>query len=248
LYFPGIHESARPGFCGTHDGDAGMTADEFKRLVERRDPLNPAESAFHGQALVDLYSPAEVIAAHADVPPIFDKKRLTADTFNGYMPTLISDEEKARMFPAQENILCYHASAHLVTGETLDSYRKKGIKYRVHYFSQYYRAKPFARFVEELVEQRIQASIADNACDALLFKLILNSMIGRFALAVQRFLACSIVSSAKMEAVLRSPMKRSTKHLRCEDVALDPVHEVVMNKKNVTEDLAVQIQDGSEFF
>ena len=67
-------------------------------------------------------------------------------------------------------------------------------------------------------------------------------MIGRFALAVQRFLACSIVSSAKMERVLRSPLKRSTKHLRCEDIALDPVHEVVMSKKNVTEDLAVQIQ------
>ena len=159
------------------------------------------------------------------------------------MATLIDDAaEVDKMFPCEENILCYHATAHLVTGETLDAYRRKGIKYRVHYFTQYFRARPFAAFVEALVEQRIQASIANNSCDALLFKLILNSMIGRFALQVQRFMSCTLVSSAKMEAVLRSPMKRSTKHLRCEDVSIDPLHEVCMKKKNVREDLAVQIQ------
>ena len=241
LSFPGLFKSARHGFnsgCGT----PGLTADDFKKIVEARDPLNPSESAFHGQALVDLYSPPEVIEAHGDLPPIFDKKLLTREEFGGFMASIVDAAEAEKMFPATENILCYHASAHMVTGETLDAYRKKGILYRVHYFAQYFRARPFANFVEKLVEQRIQASLENNSCDALLFKLILNSMIGRFALAVQRFLACSIVPSSQMERVLRSPLKRSTKPLRCEDIALDPIHEVVMSKKNVTEDLAIQIQ------
>ena len=241
LSFPGLFKSSRPGFnsgCGV----PGLTADDFKKIVEARDPLNPSESAFHGQALVDLYSPPEVIAAHGDLPPIFDKKLLTREEFGGFMASIVDESAAEKMFPSVENILCYHASAHMVTGETLDAYRKKGILYRVHYFAQYFRARPFANFVGKLVEQRIQASIENNSCDALLFKLILNSMIGRFALAVQRFLACSIVPSSQMERVLRSPLKRSTKPLRCEDIALDPIHEVVMNKKNVTEDLAIQIQ------
>ena len=146
------------------------------------------------------------------------------------------------MFPAAENILCYHASAHLITGEMLDFYQKKGIKYRVHYWVQYYRARPFATFVQNLVDERIKAALRGDTCDVLLFKLIMNAFIGRFALAVARFMNCKIVPSSRMEAILRSPMKRAVKHLRCEDVALDPLHECLMKKKNVTEDLAVQVQ------
>jgi hypothetical protein len=253
--YPGLFKSAiRPpsylsGVTGSSGGGGGLTADEFKDMVERRDPLNPTESSFHGLALVDLYSPPEVIAAHADIPPIFEKKWLSKHEFGGYMADTVVNEpdeidklfggEKGR---AAENVLCYHASAHLITGEMLDFYQRKGIKYRVHYWVQYYRAKPFAAFVTNLVNQRIKAALAGQTCDVLLFKLIMNAFIGRFALAVARFRNCNITPSSRMEAVLRSPMTRQVKHLRCEDVALDPLHETLSNKKNVTEDLAVQVQ------
>ena len=249
--YPGLFKSAiRPpsylsGVRGG-SGGGGLTADEFKDMVERRDPLNPTESSFHGLALVDLYSPPEVIAAHADIPPIFEKKWLSKREFGGYMADTVVNEpdEIDKLFGerAAENVLCYHASAHLITGEMLDFYQRKGIKYRVHYWVQYYRAKPFAAFVTNLVNQRIKAALAGQTCDVLLFKLIMNAFIGRFALAVARFRNCNITPSSRMEAVLRSPMTRQVKHLRCEDVALDPLHETLSNKKNVTEDLAVQVQ------
>lgn len=99
--FPGLFRSAlSPSFArenwrngGRISGEhsKGMTADEFKDMVERRDPLNPDESAFHGLALVDLYSPREVIKAHADIPPIFDKKMLRREHFTGYMADTVMD-------------------------------------------------------------------------------------------------------------------------------------------------------------
>lgn len=98
--FPGLFRSAlSPSYAreawrnGEISGEhsKGMTADEFKDMVERRDPLNPDESAFHGLALVDLYSPSEVIKAHADIPPIFDKKMLRLEHFTGYMADTVMD-------------------------------------------------------------------------------------------------------------------------------------------------------------
>jgi hypothetical protein len=238
--YPFLYKGARPETSSRKPLAIGVTIDDFKRkLRERRDD---GSSAFFGLAMVNLTSPPEVVQANPYIPPIFDKKHLTSDMLTGHMERLLPAKVVERLYPSDENIFCYNTKRYLATSEMLAYYDRKGIEFDVEYFVEYYRGAPFAPFVKTMVKDRVIALRQGNITMQLVVKLLLNAMVGRFALAVSRFVICRVVGCDKMLDILRSPMVKSTKSLRCEDDELDPLHEVVKKKKSCIEDLALQIQ------
>ncbi|CAG5104696.1 Oidioi.mRNA.OKI2018_I69.chr1.g1460.t1.cds [Oikopleura dioica] len=232
--YPFLYKGAKPNFSGMIPGKPGVTEEDFLAALRAK--------KFFGLALVDLSSTQKVIDENPFIPPIFAKTELTTDTLNGYMKRVLPQKTVERLYPSEENVFCYNAKNYMATSEMLEFLDNKGVKIKVHYFVEYYKGAPFKKFVANMVKDRVTALSKKNAGLQLVIKLILNAMVGRFALAVYRFLSCSIVGADKMYDAIRSPMLKSTKQLRVEDVALDPLHEIVRRKKNVTEDLALPIQ------
>jgi len=239
--YPFLFKGARPESTGCKPDEAGITLEHFKKKLRQRRE-DDGSSEFFGLAMVSLTSPQSVIDANPYIPPIFDKKHLTTDTLRGHMERLLPSSAVERLYPSDENVFCYNTKRYLATSEMLAYYDRKGIEFDVEYFVEYYRGAPFAPFVSNMVKDRVIALRQGNITMQLVVKLLLNAMVGRFALAVARFVVCRVVGSDRMVDQIRSPMVKSTKSLRCEDEKLDPLYEVVKKKKSVVEDLALQIQ------
>ncbi|CAG5096500.1 Oidioi.mRNA.OKI2018_I69.XSR.g14647.t1.cds [Oikopleura dioica] len=247
--YPLIFKGAEQKHSGCKMFEAGVTEEDFLKTLREtyQSDENPKDilksrSKFFGIALVDLESPPQVIVENPHVPPIFAKMKLESDMLHGYMKRVLPSKMVEQLYPSEENIFCYNTKRYLATSEMLAYLDRKGLKIRVHYFIEYYRGSPFENFVATMVKDRVAAKVANNDTMQLVIKLILNAMVGRFALAVSRFMATKIVGADKMYDAIRSPLLHSTKPLRVEDIALDPLHEIVSKKKRVTEDLAIHVQ------
>ncbi|CBY40627.1 unnamed protein product, partial [Oikopleura dioica] len=239
--YPFLYKGCRPERSGSYKPEQqGVTTDDFKRLLRTKNAQG--QSSFFGLAVVDLSSSSKVIEENPYIPPIYDKIKLNSDMLAGHMKSLLSKELVDKLYPSEENIFCYNATRYLATSEMLAYYDSKGIDFTLHYFVEYYRGAPFKRFVKNMVRDRVIALSKGNVTMQLVIKLLLNAMVGRFALAVARFMCCRILGADKMLNVIRSPMLKSIKSLRVEDDAVDPLHEVVTKKKRIVEDLALQIQ------
>jgi hypothetical protein len=126
----------------------------------------------------------------------------------------------------------------------LRHYHDKGLEYKVHWFVLYYRGKPFEKFVNRMVADRVAAIRKDppDLAGQTVSKLLMNSCVGKFALAKHRFVKTQVCGIRKLYKAMRSPLLKQMKSLRVQDISIDPLHEVQLKKRHVIEDLAIQVQ------
>jgi hypothetical protein len=229
--YPLLYESSYSSFTGQVEGTEGVTDEQFRQLVAR--------DGFFGFALVDLRSPPSVVESHKFIPPIFDKVRLELEDVQGHLKEMLNLKQLSSLFPKEENAFVYNTDGYMITSAMLKYYHDKGITFHVHYFAMYYRGKPFQKFVKKMVKERVNAK---DSTSSTVCKLIMNSCVGRFALAKHRFTDTQIYGIRRMYKALRNPLLRGTKSLRAQDVTMDPLHEVEMRKRSVVEDLAIHVQ------
>jgi hypothetical protein len=200
--------------------------------------------------MVSLSSDARVEHDNPYIPPIFDKITMNAEDCLGYIGEMIPDLEKKRLYPKSENAFVYNSERYLATSEMLAYYDEKGITYSVEYFVNYFRGAPFKNFVNTVVRERVacmqRVDAAGNpdpdVSGANLYKLLANSAVGKFAQAVHRFTKTQLVGPDRLRKCFQDAMFKSYKPLRSEDVLIDPIYEVVSQKKMCVENLALHIQ------
>ena len=203
-----------------------------------------------GFAMVSLKSTEKVIRENPILPPIFYNITLYKEDCLGYIGELIPTHDKKKLFPKSENAFVYNSERYLATSEMLAYYDEKGLTYRVEYFVNYYRGAPFKNFVNTVVRERIncmQRVDEDGQPDpdisgGNLYKLLANSAVGKFAQAVHRFTRTKIIGPDLLRKYLQDVNLKSFKALRSEDRLIDPLYEVCLTKKVVTENLALHIQ------
>ena len=237
--YPGLFKGARTN-TGLEPGTEGVSEEEFKKMVDNEDENGKSE--FFGFAVVDLESPPEVIETHSDVPPIFAKHEITLEDLRGDLTKTLSAAQKKRLFPANENIFCYHVKNFMVTSDVLQYYSKKGLTYKVHYFVEYFRGAPFKKFVNSMVADRVEALRKKDTALQNWIKVIMNAKVGYFAIDRSKFLQTKIVTSGALYTSLRNPRLKSLTPLYTEGVRSDPLHEAVFKKRRVTHNTALQIQ------
>ncbi|CAG5106265.1 Oidioi.mRNA.OKI2018_I69.chr1.g2763.t1.cds [Oikopleura dioica] len=71
-----------------------------------------------------------LIDAHPDIPPIFDKVRIEREDVQGFITEMLTKEELDQMFPKEENAFCYNAQDYLITSAMLKHYHDKGLNYK----------------------------------------------------------------------------------------------------------------------
>jgi len=229
--YPFLFESSFSKFTGQNEGTEGVTESMFRDLVE--------SGEFFGFALVDLKSPQSVVDSHKFIPPIFDKVRLEIEDVQGHLKNMLDVKQLSSLFPREENCFVYNTKGYLITSDMLKYYHDKGLEYYTHYFVMYYRGAPFKKFVKKMVKERVNAQ---DTTSQSVSKLIMNSCVGRFALAKHRFTHTQIYGINKMYKALRNPLLKGTRSLRSQDVAIDPLHEVELKRRTVVEDLAIHVQ------
>jgi hypothetical protein len=229
--YPFLFESSYSKFTGQEEGTEGVTDEMFRNIV--------GENKFFGFALVDLKSPQHVVDKHKFIPPIFDKVRLELEDVQGHLKNMLNLKQLSSLFPREENCFVYNTNGYLITSDMLKYYHDKGIEFYAHYFVTYYRGAPFKNFVKKMVKERVNAR---DTTSSTVSKLIMNSCVGRFALAKHRFTETSIYGINRMYKALRNPLLKGTKSLRSQDVAMDPLHEVEMKRRTTLEDLAIHVQ------
>jgi hypothetical protein len=233
--YPFLFKGSKWRSSGKKLGKEGVTENEFKKCV--------SSGEFFGLAMVDLKSTEEVIKNNPDVPPIFCKKTLDGDSFNGYMEQICDEKEKEKLFPREENVFCYHADNYLATNAMLKYFADKGIQYTVKYFVEYFAAKPFEKFINLMRDERIQCEATNDPMGSFLAKLSANSFIGRFALDVGKFATTKLTTSAEqMYRLMADPRLKMSRDISVEGSRLDPLHEFVMDKARVVESQPLQIQ------
>jgi len=243
--YPGLFKGTPLRQSGMSWGDEGITEDEFKQWVleeEEGSGGGGGKPRFFGFAVVDLSSPPDVIKRHPHIPPIFTKRVINLEDLQGDLQSTLSAKQKKRMFPACENVFCYNAENYLATSEVLNYYAKKGLVYKVKYFVSYYRARPFRKFINSMVADRVQA-IKDNQQSLQNWiKFIMNSAVGYFAIDRSKFLQTQVITSGKLYSALRNPRLKSLTPLTVEGHQLDPLHEAVAKKRRVVHSTALQVQ------
>ncbi|CAG5089850.1 Oidioi.mRNA.OKI2018_I69.PAR.g12375.t1.cds [Oikopleura dioica] len=237
--YPFLFKSARKP-SGLPSGHEGVTEAEFKKLVLEED--ENGESRFFGFAMVDLRSPPSVIEKYKYMPPIFARKKLEREDLQGDLSDTLSENQKKRMFPCEENIFCFNVDNYFISSQMLHYYAKMGIEYRVKYFLSYYRGKPFENFVNELVADRVKAAAKGDQAGQNWIKFILNSAVGYFAINRSKFLKTRILSSGDLYTALRNPRLKSLTTLQAEKTKCDPLHEAIFTKKMVNHSTALQVQ------
>ncbi|CAG5081146.1 Oidioi.mRNA.OKI2018_I69.PAR.g9798.t1.cds [Oikopleura dioica] len=237
---PFIFKGAPKNYTGYALGDEGVTEDEFRELLLETNA--DGESRFFGFAMVDLFSTEQVIADHPEIPPIFVKKTLCAEDLQGDLLNTLSEQQKKNLFPCDENVFCYHAENYLATSDTLLYYAKKGITFKLKYFVQYTRRKPFHKFIRSMVADRVQAVRDKDASLSNLAKFLQNSCVGNFAVNRSRFTDTKIVAADGLYRALRNPLLKQMETLKSDGHRVDPLHEVSFKKKRIIEDLAIHIQ------
>ena len=70
----------------------------------------------------------------------------------------------------------------------------------------------------------------------------MNSAVGRFALAKHRFTKTKIAGIEEMYSAMQSPFLKGFKNLRNETFSMDPLSEIDMRCRRVTEDLSIHVQ------
>ncbi|CAG5113876.1 Oidioi.mRNA.OKI2018_I69.chr2.g7966.t1.cds [Oikopleura dioica] len=216
---------------GIKAGKEGVTHDDFKRALLDED--ENGNSKFFGFAMVDLWSPPEVVEKYIHTPPIFARKELTLEHLQGDLARTLSEKQKQRMFPCEENVFCFNVEDYFISSELLVYYLKMGLKFRVKYFVSYYRDKPFKDFVNTLVADRVKAAQANDTSMANWIKFVLNSAVGYFAINRAKFMNTKILSSGDLYTALRNPRLKALNTLRNEGHNCDPLHEALF-KKNVS--------------
>ncbi|CAG5101516.1 Oidioi.mRNA.OKI2018_I69.YSR.g17166.t1.cds [Oikopleura dioica] len=185
------------------------------------------KTQFFGFIMVDLKATQEVYDRHPEIPPIFARVKLEAGDCQGHIDRIIPPDVKKRMFPKEDNIFCYNKENYLCTSDMLAYLIDQGYEYEIKYFVNYYRGAPFANFVNKMVKERIE-------CEK------------RATMPAQtsnhRFVNTKIVGADRLRECFESSMFKAYKPIRVEDVAMDPLHEVVMRKSTVIENLALHIQ------
>ncbi|CAG5101490.1 Oidioi.mRNA.OKI2018_I69.YSR.g17140.t1.cds [Oikopleura dioica] len=200
------------------------------------------KTQFFGFIMVDLKATQEVYERHPDIPPIFARVKLEAGDCQGHIDRIIPPDVKKRMFPKEDNIFCYNKENYLCTSDMLAYLIDQGYEYEIKYFVNYYRGAPFANFVNKMVKERIECEKKGDDAGSNMYKLFLNSFVGKFAQANHRFANTKIVGADRLRECFESSMFKAYKPIRVEDVAMDPLHEVVMRKSTVIENLALHIQ------
>ena len=138
---------------------------------------------FFGIVRADVRTPPEVVEKlkHLNFPFVFRKFEVTEEMLSEKMKKLAS--ENGKIFPMVTRTLTWNADDIILTTDMVNFYNEIGIKVEnIRWGVQYIPSKPFTKFVNLMVGERIQAFIEGNAPLGERAKLCLNSCVGRFGL------------------------------------------------------------------
>ena len=139
------------------------------------------EKKFYGLVRADIRTPPDVIEEyeHLNFPFIFRKCEITEEMLSPRMQRLAKEGKKT--FPKVTRTLTWNAQDIILTTTMIEFYLGLGIQVsNIRWAIQYYPSKPFADFVQGMVDVRINALKSNNKPLGERAKFCLNSCVGRF--------------------------------------------------------------------
>ena len=145
-------------------------------------------------------------------------------------------------FPTEVNTLIYNETEGLYTSEMLNFYIELGMKIsNIKFVMFYHRAKPFKKFVDDLVQRRIcYADKNMKECEKII-KIILNSFYGRLGLNKSKYKRTEFIHAEQRGLKER---QLGPYHIRSENMSTEyatEMLEVTSRHRVVHDDALVQI-------
>ena len=150
-----------------------------KKITEENILEAISNGSLYGICCVDIETPNEICEKYKDLnfPVIFNNLEITEDMLNPEM--LAAAKNKNLDFPISAKSLSWNSKAYIGCTPLLRFYMQLGMKIsNVRWALQYQSAQPFKKFVDSLVEVRIDATRTKNGPLGDRAKFVLNSGVG----------------------------------------------------------------------
>lgn len=215
--------------------------------IIREDELirSVVDGSFYGLINVDLRCPQNVVEKykHLGIPFIFRNIELTEEHLS---PPMLDLAKKNKIkFPKRQLCITYNADEILLVSQLLQFYLSLGYEVeKIHYAIQYIPGRPFAGFVKDLTDMRIQATYMTNQGRVVegnmrqtLAKIILNSSYGRMGMNLSKRENVIYCRGNELHNHVNNVLYKRRRALKCEyDIDL---YEVTKIKRKQTDCIPV---------
>ena len=221
---------------------------QYKKHIQEKEIIDSIkDESLFGMVCVDIMSPDSVIKKFENLglPLIFQNLNLTLEHLSPTMKQL-AEINKVK-FPQRQLCVTFSAENILLDTKLLQYYLSLGMVItKVYYAMEYIPSKPFARFVNDLTQLRIDASYlskegkkVEGEMKQMMAKMLLNSSYGRMGMNLEKRDRVVFCRSENLPIHTNTILFKRQCQLQGE-YEMD-LHEVTKIKRRQTDTIPVQI-------